>query len=371
MEIKTNTTADDFRQMNSGRDVELKSPAGEVMGGAMIVPHSHTAIDQTPYMQAAEAVLPAPRRRRGIFTAGTLESLLHWAEKNINGPIGVVPLPEDYTPPEGEDAVEREKRVSLLFFATGLETLATKWASPDLSLRTIGNYSDKEKAAWHDFGGEFKFPVSAEWARWAAGNKKPMDQKTFAAFIDDVAYELDWPEHYGQDGDETPTIAKRYLAAIEGKAAEPIDLIRLSRGLTVNIKKKVAESRNPLTGEGGIEIMAEHANERGERIAIPALFFIRVPIFLDTAPALIPVRLRYWIEEINDSAKTKWQYELLRPEDFVKDTFLAALAIVAARGHVALIGTPDMPTLPPTIKALVVNDSHEPRSAPCPSTPTA
>lgn len=346
-------TIEGIGKLAAGRDHNINNK-GE--GEAMIVPHSHTAIDTTPYALAAEVLLPAPRRRRGWFTAGSLESLIHWAEKNIDGTMGVVPLPKDFTPPEGDEPVDREKAPSLVFFATGLETLGTKWARPDMSLKTIGNYSVKNQAGWHDFGAVFNFPVASEWTRWAEGNKKPMDQKTFAAFIDDVAYELAWPEHYGSDGDETPPIAKQYLAAIEGKAGEPIDLIRLSRGLTIHVKKKVAESRNPLTGEGGIEIMADHANEKGERIVIPALFFIRVPIFIDNMPALIPVRLKYWIEENGDTAKTKWQYELLRPEVFVKDTFLAALESVAQRGHVAIMGTPDVPPPVPQIKPLVVDE---------------
>jgi hypothetical protein len=332
-----------------------KNFAAEIGSGAdapqlVTVPHNHVALDLSPFVEAWERVLPAPRRRRGVFKAETLISLMDWAVTNIDAPLAEAPLPLGIpTPADGEPPMQRETKPQVTFYAEGLAALGKEWRTPDLRLSVIGNYSTRDAPAWHDFRGEYKFQMSAQWNDWAKHNMVQMDQGQFAAFLEDHQIDIAMPPA----PEEMDVVAQTFMRAFENvRVADPLDMIKLSRGLDLFVKYTVSESRNYQTGEGGLTFKEEQSTTTGEKLVVPPLFFINVPVFFDGGSHLIPVRLRYRIAQ----GGVKWHYEILRPEFYVADVFMASLDFLKQHNHVTIMGKPDVPKQVGPVRPLLVTD---------------
>lgn len=211
------------------------------------------------------AARQTPARRKGTASVETLRSLI--------------------------DLVNRHKDANSVIFGT------TTWPKPKLT--AILNYNTGTDPRWNDHRVVYEFPLTEEFKAWIDGDGKPMDQATFALFLEEHAAELAAP--FGGEVTE-------YEALFKERFATPADLIALARHLEVFVNAKAKQGIRLQTGERTIEFSEEHLNVKGEKVDIPGIFMVSVPAFLDGDAIRIPARLRYRIK----GGDISWSYQLYR-----------------------------------------------------------
>lgn len=215
----------------------------------------------------------APQRRKGIAIADTLQSFIH--------------------------LTNRHKDDQSALFGRSI------WPSP--SLTAVLNYDAAgADARFGDHRIVYEFPLTEEFKAWVEFNAQPMDQETFAAFLEEHAAELAAP----MDGERS-----EYERLFNETMATPMDVLLLSRHLEVNVNAKAKQGVRLQTGERVVEFSEEHVNAKGEAVQIPGIFMVSVPAFVDGEAVRIPARLRYRIS----GGSIKWFYQLYRWEFFLRE----------------------------------------------------
>ena len=87
-------------------------------------------------------------------------------------------------------------------------------------------------------------------------------------------------------------------------------MIELSKGIAIHQSSKVKTVTDPQTGEVKLQYETEHNDHTGQRISVPSMFCIALPVFKDRPPYRVAVRLRYRLKE----GEIKWFFELINPE---------------------------------------------------------
>ncbi|MER2535507.1 MAG: DUF2303 family protein [Rhizobiaceae bacterium] len=204
----------------------------------------------------------------------------------------------------------------------------TSWPEPRLT--AVLNYdSEGNPARFGDHRIVYAFPLTDEFKAWVNMNAKPMDQVDFAAFLEEHAAELSAP----MDGERST-----YEPLFKELFATPSELIALSRHLEVFVNAKAKQGVRLQSGERQIEFTTEHLNAKGESIAIPGIFMVSVPAFVDGDAVRIPARLRYRI----GGGDIKWFYQLYRWEFYLREQVGYDLKDAAAKtGLPAFEGAPE------------------------------
>jgi uncharacterized protein YfdQ (DUF2303 family) len=135
----------------------------------------------------------------------------------------------------------------------------------------------------------YPFPLSKEWKAWIEQNGKPMGQAAFAQFIENHIVDIETVELEDLSGG-----IKTFVSQTRGKLASQTDIFVLSRGLTVHENSKIVEAVNLSTGEGEVTFQSEHVDAAGEKLNIPNMFIVCIPVW-DRSPDVfrIAARLRY------------------------------------------------------------------------------
>jgi uncharacterized protein YfdQ (DUF2303 family) len=194
------------------------------------------------------------------------------------------------------DLVNRHKDDHSAIFAN------TDWKAP--SFVAVIDY--------HQTGGEarnlghritYDFPLTDEWRAWRGQDLVVMDQGEFAAFIEERIAEL-----------SSPAEAERgeFERLFQSKFATPAELIQLSRGLQVKVGVNVKQARTLQSGESEVVFEESHHDAAGNKLIVPGLFMLSVPVFFRGHPVRLPARLRY-----RAGSSIKWVYQLYRPDIFV------------------------------------------------------
>jgi uncharacterized protein YfdQ (DUF2303 family) len=155
----------------------------------------------------------------------------------------------------------------------------------------------------------YSFPLSEEWKTWLARDGKAMSQLDFAAFIEERIADLSAPKD--TEADEIEHLFRT-------RVADPGEVVQLSRGLAVSVDSRVARAVTLQSGEGEMVFEEVHRDGSGQKLTIPGVFMISVPVFFRGAQARLPVRLRY---RVKDEMVT-WFYQLWRPDTYVTDAIL-------------------------------------------------
>ncbi len=181
----------------------------------------------------------------------------------------------------------------------------TSWPEPKLT--AVLNY-DREgsTARFGDHRVEYAFPLTEEFKAWVGANATPMDQAEFAAFLEEHAAELAAP----LDGEKS-----EYERLFKEAMATPSEVVALSRHLEVFVGAKAKQGIRLQSGERQVEFSEEHVNAKGEAIAIPGIFMVSVPAFVDGEAVRIPARLRYRIA----GGTIKWFYQLYRWQFYLRE----------------------------------------------------
>lgn len=260
----------------------------------MAVPEGMSLESLKPFI---DAWLPAPERRQGKTDHTDLSSFIAW--------------------------VNRFKSAPTVVFARNSR------AEPKL-VATFNHHpegDDERSAGWRDHTAWYHFPLSEEWKVWQAKNGVLMTQGEFAEFVEDRFLDIVPPatEMSGDTGEVRLKLAPdvlRLLAASNGRCAQPAEMFQLSRGLKVHAEDQVEQKVDLQSGEGALVYRSEHKNEAGERVNVPQLFQIGIPVF-DRGPAYIMVaRLRYRLA----GGSVKWAYQLHRADLVFDDAFNEAVA---------------------------------------------
>lgn len=278
------------------------------------VPKDRVLINVADHIKTYEKLHEtAPKRRRGVYKAADVASLRNWlALHGASAPI----------------------------FAAGLEKLGDSWRAPKLSLVAIANYSkDGTSPAWHDFRGEYDFPVADPWAKWGKVHEQWMTQEAFASLIDNHIHEIT----IVREGEVLSEAVTRFLeiAATENRfnrAATPSELFQLSRSLEIYSDVKFDSKINQATGERTLVHSVEQKGAGGQPLVIPAMFYIRIPVFFGEDSSLVGVRLRTRAP----AGGVVFQCSLFAPELIVLDSF-RAIAHDLEGEHSVYLGSPDYP----------------------------
>jgi len=101
--------------------------------------------------------------------------------------------------------------------------------------------------------------------------------------------------------------------------------------------------RNVVTlqsGEGQILYDEVHKDMAGNKIIVPGLFMLSIPIFYMGLPVRVPVRLRYRAS----GGDITWFYDIYRPDTFVTERIREDLRIVGRDTALPTFeGTPEQP----------------------------
>lgn len=258
----------------------------------------------TSLRKFVDEALPAPRRRTGTATLGTIESFIAH--------------------------VNRFKDAGSVVFAR------SDRAAP--SLLSVLDYHHPTATGGPRFGGhrgQYLFPLSEVWQAWASTAVAGMflSQERFADFIESrIADVLPAEEAKGSPAVEA------YAAQLGCEYASPARLMALSRGLAITVGRKVANKVNLQSGEGEISFTEEHSDAQGAPLKVPGALLIRMPVFRGGAAYKVPVRLRYRVA----GGAVGWNLELQRTDVIFDDAFNEAVDAVRKETELpVLFGAPE------------------------------
>lgn len=175
----------------------------------------------------------------------------------------------------------------------------------------------------------YAFPLSDEWKAWLAKDAASMTQGDWAAFIEDHIADL-----------SAPLDAERseFERLFQTKIATPADLVTLSRGLQISVESKVRDFRTLQSGEVEISYEEVHKDGSGQKLVVPGLFVLNIPLFVDAERTRILARLRY--RKANGSIV--WFYQLYRAKQELRAAMRLEAERVASETSLPLFeGTPE------------------------------
>jgi len=149
---------------------------------------------------------------------------------------------------------------------------------------------DDTKPQWRDHTARFSPEFSEEWRRWFGGNRKPVSQAEFAAFIEENLKDIASP-----DGAGLPTGAQMLEMALAFEASQDMRFkssIRLSNG--------------------GVQMSftQDDDDQTLQKMQLFERFAIGIPVFWNGDAYRVDARLRYRVRE----GKLTFWYELIRQD---------------------------------------------------------
>lgn len=285
----------------------------------LIVPKGKEVKSLKPFL---DEYLPAPERKKGAAMLTTLDSLIAHVNRFKDDESAVFAMDDRAAP----------------------------------SITAVLDYH-KSGAGSARFGGHranYTFPLSDEWKAWMGQNGKAMGQGEFAEFMEDriadvlappanldrvLGEEITDRDTGGDFDDRTPDEQLAYLAKLlKGQFAGPSTMVSLSRGLAVHADERVQQAVTLENGTVNVQWETQHNDAGGNRLTVPNLFLIGIPVFRLGARYRIAVRLRYRLGQ----GSIKWFYELYRHDVVFDDAFREACERVQKETALPLFyGTPE------------------------------
>ena len=176
-------------------------------------------------------------------------------------------------------------------------------------------------ARWGKHRGVYPCPISEAWLAWGGAAGLNLTQEAFAELLDRRDREL---------------TSGNFIAGPQaGKAAPPpADLITLAANLETYSHAKVKKERDPNSQRSKLTF----TEEKGVSVAPPAAFLICIPIFQDSAPQTLEVRLRVEVKE----QVAQFQLRIQAGAQVLADAFESLAEYAAEETKLPLfIGTPE------------------------------
>lgn len=189
---------------------------------------------------------------------------------------------------------------------------------------------------WCHHRGRYAFPLSEQWKAWAQADGAWLGQKAFAEFVEERILDVLPPPKDGRD--DASALALDLVTTLGGEFAGPSRLLEVSRGLRVTETAEVANVTNLASGEVEVVFRTTHTGAAGQKLSVPNLFLVGVPVFDGDAAYKLPIRLRYRRVD----GHIVWQVARYRPDIVFFDAFDRATARVREEtGLPVFIGTPE------------------------------
>lgn len=193
------------------------------------------------------------------------------------------------------------------------------------SLTAVLNYNRKGATADPRFGNHrshFAFPLSDEWQAWNAVNGKELSMIGFSRFLEDHIVDVVPLTHI-----DLGPAATNFATILGGssKIADPATLMSMALNMQVFEKSNTANANNLATGEIRADFETIYNDSNGQKLNVPSMFVISIPVFKNEAPRQILARLRFR----KDGNKITFFYELWRTDITFDEAFDACIADVA------------------------------------------
>ncbi|KZL17520.1 DUF2303 family protein [Pseudovibrio sp. WM33] len=176
-----------------------------------------------------------------------------------------------------------------------------------------------------DHKGRYRFPLSDQWKIWNKASQDAMSQDEFSFFLEDNTTDvMALPNFLKGDSKDKLSDPDRQLyelvQTLEGRPCGSEKLMQLSKGLQIHEANQIATGFNRNSGEQQIVFKEEHVDGDGKPLSVPNMFLISIPVFKNSAPYRIPVRLRYR----KAGGTIKWLTSLHNPERMLEHAFKEA-----------------------------------------------
>lgn len=185
---------------------------------------------------------------------------------------------------------------------------------------TVADFHEGAIPGWCGDRIRYAFPISGNWQRWTAANKRSMPLADFAEFIEANMFDIGDPTDAGAT---TAAWAKKADVPI----ASPSALLSCSRGLSIRVEEDVTNAVRLASGETQMVFTTRHTDkDTGEQVKVPAAFHLLLPIFRHGAIYSVPVRLRYRAS----GGKVSFSYEIQQAEVFLEHAIRDVVARIEA-----------------------------------------
>jgi uncharacterized protein YfdQ (DUF2303 family) len=195
---------------------------------------------------------------------------------------------------------------------------------------------NNEDARFGQHRGRYAFPVSEQWEAWAKIDGVKLGQKEFAEFLEERIMDILPPPLDGRA--DAGALALDLVSTLGGEMAGPSRLLEVARGLKMQEMSEVTNAQNLQSGEMELVFRTTHTDGQGNKLNVPSLFLIGVPVFDGDAAYKLPIRLQYR----RSGPAITWIIKRYRPEIVFFDAFDQATKKVEAETQLpVLIGTPE------------------------------
>lgn len=179
----------------------------------------------------------------------------------------------------------------------------------------------------------YAFPLSEEWKAWAKANGTVMSMTDFAAFLEDHIVDV------VADAKPASAAAIDFISKVGGDIAGPSKLMEIARTLQVNEASTLREARNLSSGESEILFNSVHLDAAGNKLVVPNLFMICIPVFARSPDYWqILARFRYR----KSGGGIQFWFELWRIDLVFEEAFEQACAAVKEQtGLPVFVGAPE------------------------------
>lgn len=169
----------------------------------------------------------------------------------------------------------------------------------------------------------FAFPLSDEWKAWTGQDDTKMTMGDFARFLEDHIIDVLPIPMISLEG-----ASKLYVDTLGGmgKVADPSKLMQMASEFQVFENSVVKSAQSLNSGETAIEFASEHMDAQGQKLVVPTMFVLGIPVFKGEAPYQVIARLRY---RKSGSQITFW-YELWRTDLVFDHAFDESISKVKA-----------------------------------------
>ena len=189
------------------------------------------------------------------------------------------------------------------------ENSAMFYNKTNQNITCIFDCATKEHASFEKHKAVYAFPFSKELLQWKNNNGETMGQVDFAFFIEKNVLDLAEPDKTAES-----EALKEIRMRIGGHFASVSKMVELSKGIAIRNDERATVKYDTNTGEATLDFSSEHTDASGNKIKVPNMFLIVIPILDGGKNYQLPCRLRYRLY----NGSVKWWYEVINLDQAIE-----------------------------------------------------
>lgn len=174
----------------------------------------------------------------------------------------------------------------------------------------IFDCATKEETSFERHKAVYAFPFSKELQTWKNNNGQAMSQIDFAVFIEKNILDLAEPPVPEKESDSLKEIRMRCGGHFAGVSR----MVDLSKGIAIRADERATIKHDLDTGEAVVSFSSEHTDANGDKVKIPNMFVIVIPILEGGKCYQLPCRLRYRLKD----GTIRWCYEVINLDNAIE-----------------------------------------------------